>query len=146
MTEKTEQGGANGPGWAERMHALLTEEVEAMVQALKDSRPGADGGDAALDRRARTITSIARSVKAVAAVMEPTRPRARTDAGDGMNEKDIDDIDPAELARIRAELESRLDHVAGLREQKRLAGWAGSGANAVGAPAADEAAPAPDSA
>lgn len=137
MTGKSEQSGAGAAEWAARMHALLTEEVEAVVEALKAKRPTADEGDAALDRRARTITSTARSVKAVAAVIEPPRARARQDAEDGMNEKDIDDIDPAELARIRAELESKLDHVAGLREQKRMAGWAASGASSVGERAPD---------
>lgn len=118
------------------MHARLIPEVEAMIDALAEKRPPAGTDDAALDRRARVIISIARAVKTVAAITERPRGRTRAEAEDGMNEKDIDDIDPAELARIRAELKSRLDHVAGLREQKRLGGWAGSGAGAGGAPAA----------
>lgn len=146
MTEESDESGAGAADWAARMHARLVQEVEAMIEALPEKRPGAGTDDVTLERRARTITSIARSVKTVAAIMERPRGRARAEAEDGMNEKDIDDIDAADLVRIRAELESKLEHVSGLLEQKRLVGWAGSGTNPCGEPAAVEPALAPDSA
>ena len=146
MTGKSDENGTDAADWAARMHARLVQEVEAMVEALPEKRPDAVTDDVTLERRARTITSIARSVKTVAAIMERPRSRARAEAEDGMNEKDIDDIDPAELVRIRTELESELEHVSGLLEQKRLAGWAGSGTNPGGEPAALGPALAPDSA
>lgn len=120
--------------WLDSIFEALSGEVDRTVTAIATSAQKLDD-DAAVDRRARTITNIARAAKAVGAlcVRPPSRSAEPASGGapeDQMSKEDIDDIDADELEGLRAELQSRLDHLRAVFERKRVEG------QPLGAPAA----------
>lgn len=80
----------------------------------------------ALDRKARAVGSVVRMIKLV----DGLRPKSGKSQASDNEEQDMsedetghgDDMDPAEVAAIRAELESRLNRIRTFVESKRLAG------------------------
>lgn len=116
-----------GAAWADGAFDLLSRQVDAAIAALgRLETPLSD--DAAVDRRARAINSLARAARSVAALTLRPAARAGGSAADAtpedrMSENDIDDTDPVELERLRAELQSRLDLLRSAFERKGMAVW-----------------------
>lgn len=102
----------------------LTDEAIAVVAAAE---PPADVAEA--EKRGRAIGVLARTAKAVAALAAASPRKSRDPEEDGMSEDDRDITDDEEQT-VRAELQSRLDHLLGVAERK------GFGAAAAGAGAA----------
>lgn len=122
MTGKGDQTGGAGDQWLAAIHARLSGLIDRTLEVIAASEDP-PGDVAAAEKKARAIGVLARSAKAVDAL----RPRPKADEpranepGDDMDRDDSDDIDAGELERLRAELESRLDHLRGVYERKRLA-------------------------
>ena len=103
------------------LQAMVDEDMEA----LKKSPPKA-GDVVAIERRTRAIGAMVKTITLVDG-MRPKPPKSpANDNEDDMSEDAIDDgdddMDPAEIATIRAELESRLDRIRAAIETKRVAG------------------------
>lgn len=122
MTEETDQ--RDGPTqdvttrvrrtavWLDAMQDKLMALMDLAVIELED--PDTKGDKLiALDRRVRAIGNLARAAKQVAALTD-----ARHIPEDEMSD-DSDSEDPAEIQRLRAELESRFEHLRGVYERKR---------------------------
>lgn len=108
----------------------LTDQAIAVVAAAP---PPSDVAEA--EKRARAIGVLARTAKAVAGLaIRPARKAARAPEEDGMSEDDRDLSDDEERA-VRAELESRIDHLLGIAERKGFSA-APSGGDAARGPAA----------
>lgn len=122
MTEETDE--RDGPAqdsltrvrrtvvWLDAVQDKLMALVDLAVIELED--PDTKGDKLiALDRRVRAIGNLARAAKQVAALTD-----ARHIPEDEMSD-DSDSEDPAEIQRLRAELESRFQHLRGVYERKR---------------------------
>lgn len=131
MDGKRGQGGDDQPAggdWLARMIRVLEGQAESALTTMVADvlTPGDTAG---ADRKARAVINVAKAVRAIEILRpRPERepPLRRTDAAtaeDSMNEYDDDTVDPAELARARAELERRLDSLQRAVETKRLDGW-----------------------
>lgn len=122
MTEETDE--RDGPAqsgptrarriadWLDRAQDDLMELVDKTMAQMRDLTAKKDDVTD-LDRRARTIGNLARAVKLVGALEA-----ARHIPEDEMSD-DSDSEDPAEIQRLRAELESRFQHLRGVYERKR---------------------------
>ena len=104
------------------LQAMVDEDMEA----LKKSPPKA-GDVVAIERRTRAIGAMVKTITLVDG-MRPKPPKSpANDNEDDMSEDAIDDgdddMDPAEVERLRTELESRLNRLRGHIEAKRLAPW-----------------------
>jgi len=120
--------GAWAAGVMATLQGLVNETVEALAEiAIKpDDLIG-------VDRRAKAIAGLARAVKAVEALRARPRLSPVSQSEDAMSEDESDEIDAAELDRIRGELESRLDSLRATIEAKRMARAVVAGADAPGA-------------
>ncbi|HEY1225486.1 MAG TPA: hypothetical protein VGE54_09685 [Brevundimonas sp.] len=122
---------ARAEAWEVTVLEALAPMIDEAVAALK-AAPLEPGDVPAVEKRARAIGVIARSARAVAALAgSPRRPSRAQDQEDEMGEHERDDS-PENLARLRAELESRLDCLHAVIEKKRLAGWTVTRATAPG--------------
>jgi len=110
----------------------LTDEAIAVVAAAE---PPADVAEA--EKRGRAIGVLARTAKAVAALAAASPRRTRDPEEDGMSEDDRELSDDEERA-VRAELESRLDHLLGVAERKGFGATAAGTGDARGTAAAAE--------
>lgn len=110
----------------------LTDEAIAVVAAAE---PPADVAEA--EKRGRAIGVLARTAKAVAALAAASPRRTRDPEEDGMSEDDRELSDDEERT-VRAELESRLDHLLGVAERKGFGATAAETGDARGAAAAAE--------
>lgn len=113
---------ARAEAWEATLFETLAPIIDDAVAALK-AAPLTPGDVAAVEKRVRAVGVIARSARAVAALAgSPRRPSGPKDQEEEMGEHERDDS-PENLARLRAELESRLDSLHAVIEAKRLAGW-----------------------
>lgn len=110
----------------------LTDEAIAVVAAAE---PPADVAEA--EKRGRAIGVLARTARSVAALAtaSPRKPRAPEE--DGMSEDDRDITDDEERT-VRAELQSRLDHLLGVAERKGFGAEATDAGDTRGVVAAAE--------
>ncbi|WGM48726.1 hypothetical protein KOAAANKH_03633 [Brevundimonas sp. NIBR10] len=115
--------------------------VDEEMGQLRES-PSTKGEILTIERRVRTIGAMARTIKLVDGLLTKPAKSHANDNEDDMSEDAIDDgdddMDPAEVATIRAELESRLDRIRAAIETKRMAGRSQRSADA-GAAFADAA-------
>ncbi|WP_395651783.1 hypothetical protein [Brevundimonas sp.] len=104
------------------LQAMVDEEMDQ----LKES-PSTKGEILTIERRVRTIGAMARTIKLVDGLLTKPPKSHANDNEDDMSEDAIDDgdddMDPAEVERLRTELESRLNRLRGHIEAKRLAPW-----------------------
>lgn len=108
------------------IYERLDRKLDRGIDAL-DALPLEPGDALAVQRYVRGVELVARTARAVAALIAPPS-RARPQAGeaeDDMNDDDRDDS-PENLDRLRAELESRLDRLRATIEAKRVDCLAGS--------------------
>lgn len=110
----------------------LTDEAIAVVAAAE---PPADVAEA--EKRGRAIGVLARTAKAVAALAASPPRKPRDPEEDGMSEDDRDITDDEERT-VRAELQSRLDHLLGVAERKGFGAAAAGTRDARGAAAVAE--------
>ncbi|CAN5319608.1 hypothetical protein BH10PSE1_BH10PSE1_00880 [soil metagenome] len=101
----------------------MTDECMAALAAV-ELKPG---DVLAVERKTRAIGAMARTIKLVDGLRpKPAKPHANDKEDNDMSEGETghgDDMDPTEVAAIRAELESRLDSIRAAVETKRMAGW-----------------------
>lgn len=121
-----------GSRWAAGVMATLQGLVSETVEALAEIAIKPDDL-IGVDRRAKAIAGLARAVKAVEALRARPRLSSVSQSEDAMSEDESDEIDAAELDRIRGELESRLDSLRATIEAKRMARAVVAGADAAGA-------------
>lgn len=111
----------------------LAEDHLARLQSMVDEVMAALGevslkpGDVlAIERKTRTIGAMARTIKLVDGLRrKPGKPHSDDHEDQDMSDDQTgrgDDMDPAEVAAVRAELESRLDWIRTVIEKKRMAG------------------------
>jgi len=110
----------------------LTDEAIAVVAAAD---PPADVAEA--EKRGRAIGVLARTAKAVAALATSSPRKTRDPEEDGMSEDDRELSDDEERT-VRAELQSRLDHLLWVAERKGFGAAAADAGAARGAAAAAE--------
>lgn len=110
----------------------LTDEAIAVVAAAE---PPADVAEA--EKRGRAIGVLARTARAVAALATASPRKPRDPEEDGMSEDDRDITDDEERT-VRAELQSRLDHLLGVAERKGFGATAADASAARGAAAPAE--------
>ncbi len=106
---------------------LLQSMVDDGMEALASA--GLKPGDVlAVERKMRAVASMVRSIKLVDSLRaKPGKSSSDDDEDPDMSEDETghgDDMDPAEVAALRAELESRLDRIRTIIEKKRVAGRA----------------------
>lgn len=130
------EGGRAGPEgavWTPPRMALLRQLIDENIAAIAKDAP-ADVAEA--DKRSRAITNVARSIKAVDALVERSE-RTHSDVENPEDEmSDERDDDPKVVAELRAELVGRLDRLRAIVEQKSVDGRAELGAGAQGRPEA----------
>ncbi|SJM48509.1 hypothetical protein FM111_01450 [Brevundimonas diminuta 3F5N] len=110
----------------------LTDEAIAVVAAAE---PPADVAEA--EKRGRAIGVLARTARSVAALAAASPRKPRDPEEDGMSEDDRDITDDEERT-VRAELQSRLDHLLGVAERKGFGATAADAGAARGAVAPAE--------
>lgn len=117
-------GNQDRTAWAQArldaIHARLDPMLDKAMDAL-DAIALKAGDTLAVQRYVRGVELVAKAARAVAALISPPgRGRAAVrEAEDDMNDHDRDDS-PETLDRLRAELESRLDRLHALMEEKKL--------------------------
>jgi hypothetical protein len=119
-----------------QLQSMIDEGVAALAAC-----PLKPGDVLGIERKTRAIGVMARSIKLV----DGLRRKPGKSAGDDHEDQDMnhdetgrgDAMDPAQVAALRAELESRLDWIRTVIEKKRMAGRpdAGSAGDAGGADA-----------
>lgn len=122
---KDEAGrGGRGRCLAEDHLIELQEMADGGMTALRGSE-WKTGDVLAIDRKARAIGSVVRMIKLIDGLRPKPEKSHANDNEDKMSEDEAghgDDMDPAEVAAIRTELESRLDRIRAAVETKRMAG------------------------
>lgn len=109
-------------GWLGGVLAALAGEIDNAIEDLAKAER-TPGDVAAVDRRARAVANLARAARYVAGLSDRRRGRSRPEDDndeDQMSEGDREHITPEVEAELRAELQSRIDHLWRLRERKRL--------------------------
>lgn len=137
---KDEAGRGGGTRCLAEDHLILLQSmVDDGMEAL--AAVGLKPGDVlAVERKMRAVASMVRSIKLVDSLRpKPGKTHGHDDEEPDMSEDEIghgDDMDPAEVAALRAELESRLDRIRTVIEKKRVAGRS-DGATDAGADRTD---------
>jgi len=119
MAEETEDIQANDPDDGDWWRYALGRMLGKTILAA-DAIPIETGDMTALDRRARAIGNLAKTVRAVEAMGSAPARAAHPEDEDEMRGEEDDD-DPVEREALRAELGSRLEHLQGVFERKRRA-------------------------
>ena len=119
MAGKGTEAGIGTRAWVEGLRLRLAAEVERGVQALQDSEI-TKGDLAGIDRHFRCVANAARAGKLLAA-LAPGNEDDEAEMSD--DDRGGEPEDPAELERLGAELQSRLDRLRSTIERKRVAGW-----------------------
>lgn len=139
--DQTEAAGATAAAadtgaWLGQVFAALKAATDQAIAVVAAAEPPADVAEA--EKRARAVGVLARTAKAVAALtIRPARKAARAPEEDGMSEDDRELSDDEERA-VRAELESRIDHLVGIAERKGFSPAAPGGDAARGIATAAE--------
>lgn len=121
--EEAKAGGGSTGDWLETVFQQLKALTDEAIAVTVAAGPPENAAEA--EKRARAIGVIARTAKAVAALKaSPRKPRDPKE--DGMREDDHDIIDDAEEIRMRADIQSRVDHLFKVAEKKGF-GPAGPG-------------------
>lgn len=121
--------------WLDGALARLMQATDEAIAVVAAAEPPADVAEA--EKRGRAIGVLARTAKAVAALAASPPRRTRDPEEDGMSEDDRELSDDEERT-VRAELESRLDHLLGVAERKGFGAAAAGAGAARGAAAAAE--------
>lgn len=141
MAGMKDEAGRGGQGrcLAEDHLARLQNMVDEGMNAL-DAVVLKPGDVLAVERKTRAVGAMARTIRLVDGLRrKPGRSPDDDNEDSDMSEDETghgDDMDPAEIAALRAELESRLDRIRTVIEKKRMAGRAEWAADA-GADRAD---------
>ncbi|MNI31266.1 hypothetical protein D3C73_851420 [compost metagenome] len=125
--------------WLDQVFDQLRAMTDEAIAVVAAAAPPSDAAEA--EKRGRAIGVLARTAKAVAGLaIRPARKAARNPEEDAMSEDDRELSDDEEQA-VRAELESRLDHLLGVAERKGFgqATPGGGAARGVAAAAEDDA-------
>jgi hypothetical protein len=115
MTGNQDRAG-RAAAWAADLQDQFMPMIDESVAVAKAMRPAA-GDLAAAERRARTVGVLARSVRAVVAMIPAPR---RSDSRTEEDEMKHRDDSPENLERMRAELEARLDRLNAVLESKGI--------------------------
>jgi hypothetical protein len=125
MAGKEDRATGRGRRLAEDHLEALQAVVDDCVAALVAS-PLKAGDLMAIERKARSAGVIARTIKLVDGLIPKTRKAAAaTEEAADMSEDMTghgDEMDPAEVAALRAELESRFHRLRTIIDRKRVAG------------------------
>jgi len=128
--------GDQAADWLDQVFEQLRVMTDQAIAVVAAAAPPSDVAEA--EKRARAIGVLARTAKAVAALaIRPARKTARAPEEDGMSEDDRELSDDEERA-VRAELESRIDHLVGIAERKGFSPAAPGGDAARGIATAAE--------
>ena len=113
MAGKADMTGDGDADWAARSYATLKALVDEALEVLvNEAKPT---NQAEVEKRVRCAGVVARAVKAVSALM--IRPRGTAATEDEMT--DSESFDPADDARVLAELEFNIGHLERMLERKQ---------------------------